>query len=86
MSEHTNYRKERIERLLLELRYEVERGMVDREIEEQLSFVFIVPLSTAIPSGVVWCEFRTRPMLSYMVPSDYLRDGPKLRVINGGKS
>lgn len=60
-----NLRKERIERLLEELRYEIQRGMMDREIEESLGFRFIVPISNEIPNGVVLCEFRTRPMPSY---------------------
>lgn len=56
-----NYRQERIERLLHELRYEVERGMMENEIDEDLGFRFVVPVSRKIPNGVVMCEFRTRP-------------------------
>ena len=58
----TGFRKERIERLLLELRYEVERGMMEGEIEEEMEYRFYVPISKAIPEGVVFCEFRTRPI------------------------
>lgn len=57
-------RKERIERLLDELRYEVQRGMMEREVDEYLGFRFIVPISNSIPNGVVMCEFRTRPIPS----------------------
>ena len=80
MSETPNIRKERIERLLNELRYEVERGMLEREIEEEMGFRFYVPLSNKIPDGVVFCEFRTRPLPRYaMDPRDHLQ--PRLRVV-----
>lgn len=74
-----NYRKERIERLLHELRYEIERGMLENEIDETLQFQFIVPISRAIPDGVVHCEFRTRPAPRYVAfgqPPE-----PRLRVV-----
>lgn len=78
-----NIRQERIERLLNELRYEVERGMMEGEVDEDLGFIFYVPLSKSIPRGVVRCEFRTRPTPTYMLdPRDM--DSPKLRVIKGG--
>lgn len=56
------FRIDRIERLLKELRYEVERGMLNGEVEETIGFRFIVPLSKEMPEGVVFCEFHTRPM------------------------
>ena len=34
MSDPTNFRRERIEKLLHELRYEVERGMLARDVDE----------------------------------------------------
>lgn len=80
-----NYRIERIDRLLKELRYEIERGMLEREIDETLAFTFYVPISRQGTGWVVGCEFRTRPTPAYAMPSNYLRDGPKLRVIDGGK-
>jgi hypothetical protein len=58
-----NFRMERIEKLLEELRYEIERGMVNHEIGEELTYRFYVPISSKIPDGVVLCEFRTRPIL-----------------------
>jgi len=61
--EKVNVRKERIEQLLRQLQYEVVRGMMEREIDESLGFSFIVPRSVTFTSGVVYCEFRTRPML-----------------------
>ncbi len=79
MSETANIRRERIERLLHELRYEIERGMMEREIDEQLTFRFWVPISREIRDGVVCCEFRTRPMHRYaMSPYDCQ---PRLRIV-----
>ena len=73
-----NYRMERIERLLQELRYEVTRGMMEGEIDESLGFRFIVPASKSIPDGVVWCEFGARPRPRHYVG---MMEGPKLRVV-----
>jgi hypothetical protein len=56
-----NIRMERIEKLLRELEYEVIRGMLDREVDEYLSYRFCVPLSQHYKGGVVSCEFRTMP-------------------------
>ncbi len=81
MSDPTNFRRERIEKLLHELRYEVERGMLEKDIDETLGFRFYVPLSRAIHDGVVCCEFRTCP-----VPRDYMHPDdlqPRLRVVGG---
>lgn len=77
--EQPNYRMERVERLLTELRYEVERAMMEGDIEDEtLSFRFIVPRSKEIPSGVVMCEFTTRPMPAAYVP---FCGQAKLRVV-----
>lgn len=62
MSEKSNIRKERVERLLRELEYEVTRGMLEGDLEEEMGFRFYVPISKKIHDGVVGCEFRTRPM------------------------
>ena len=80
MSETTNIRRERIERLLHELRYEVERGIMEREIDEDLGFRFIVPISSKIPNGVVFCEFRTRPCPAYEIVGMDLYE-PRLRLV-----
>ena len=58
-------RMERIERLLHELEYEVTRGIMEHEIDETMGFRFVVPVSRAIPNGIVACEFRTRPAQSW---------------------
>jgi hypothetical protein len=79
MADPTNFRMERIEKLLHELRYEVERGMMERDIDETLTFKFYAPLSRAIPDGVVQCEFGTRPIHRYMMTPGYLE--PRLKVV-----
>lgn len=79
MSDPTNFRRERIEKLLHELQYEVERGMMERDIDETMGFRFYVPISNAIPDGVVFCEFRTRPIPRHMMnPSD---SQPRLKLV-----
>jgi len=83
MTDKAEFRKDRIERLLYELRYEIERGMLERDIDETLMFKFYVPLSQRIPGGVVKCEFRTRPVPRFEVIGNDLE--PKLRVIKGDK-
>lgn len=83
------YRKERIERLLSELRYEVTRGMMDGEIEEELGFRFLVPVSKHFKRGAVTCEFRTRPVVEAAMLDPLTwgmgPDGARLRIIQGGK-
>lgn len=76
----TNYRTERIERLLRELEYEVVRGMMERELPETMTFQFFVPISNVLPDGVVMCEFRTKPRPRYEA-SLYGEVVPKLKLI-----
>lgn len=80
MMESTSFRRERIEKLLHELRYEVERGLMDREIDESMGFRFYFPISQSIPGGVVFGEFRLRPIPRHtMDPDDVSR--PRLRIV-----
>ena len=51
----------------------------DNRLDETLAYGFYVPLSTAIPDGVVLCEFRTRPLPRYAMHPDDLQ--PRLRVV-----
>lgn len=81
MPDPTNFRQERIEKLLHELRYEVERGMMERDIDEELTFRFYVPISSKIPDGVVFCQFRTRPIPRYMMDPEDLQ--PRLKLVKG---
>lgn len=79
MTDPTNFRQERIEKLLHELRYEVTRGMMEGDIDEQLGFRFVVPISKVLHEGVVQCEFRTRPVHRGAVDIDDRQ--PRLRVV-----
>jgi hypothetical protein len=81
MPDPTNFRMQRIEKLLHELRYEIERGMLEQDIDETIGFSFYVPLSYTIPDGVVQCEFRTRPTPRYMME----HSEPRLKLVKGGK-
>lgn len=74
-------RMERIERLLRELEYEVTRGIMEREIDEEIGFRFVVPISHKIPGGIVGCEFRTRPGQTYEAAYYGLHEAPKLRLV-----
>ncbi len=79
MSEQSNVRQERIERLLKELEYEVTRGMLEKDIGEEMTFRFYVPISSKIPDGVVFCRFETRP-----TPRYYMEPGitqPRLKIV-----
>jgi len=79
VTDPTNFRMERIEKLLHELRYEIERGMLEHDIDETLQFRFYVPISRAIPDGVVFCEFHTRPLPRYAMHPDELE--PRLKIV-----
>lgn len=82
MTDRTNYRWDRIKRLLDELKYEVTRGMMEGEVDESIGFRFIVPISKSIKDGVVQCEFRTRPIprghIHFVGPDEY---EPRLKVV-----
>ena len=73
-------RKERIERMLHELRYEVEIGMLQGDIDECIGFEFFVSTSKEIPNGVVHCSFRTRPMHRQHAMG-YGYNEPRLKII-----
>lgn len=81
MADPTNFRKERIEKLLHELRYEVERGMMERDVDETLNFEFIVPISNVIRDGVVRCLFSTRPISRQHMPWTGSEYEPRLKVV-----
>lgn len=79
MSDPVNYRMERIERLLRELRHEVTRGMLEGEIDEEMGYQFIIPVSKRIKDGEVFCEFRTIPTTrGHRLPG---HNGPRLKVV-----
>jgi len=59
MADKGQYRMERIERIMDELKYEVTRGMMEREIDERIGFEFTVPSQE---KDVVVCRFQTEPV------------------------
>lgn len=79
MSETPNIRWERVQRLLKELRYEIERGMIEGDLDESLGLRWYVPISKAIPDGVVFCEFRTRPIPRYAMSPEAIE--PRLKIV-----
>ena len=81
MTTNAQMRMERIERLLRELEYEVVRGMLENEIDEHISFTFIVPRSREYREGVVSCEFRTRPVEHPAYLGLSATSGPKLKLV-----
>ncbi len=62
-----NFRVERIKKLLQELEYEVKRGLMECEIEEEMSYQFIFPRSRRLSNGVVQCVFFMQPTRDYPV-------------------
>lgn len=76
-------RMERIERLLRELEYEVTRGIMENEINEEIGFRFIIPISRKIPGGIVGCEFRVRPGQTYEAAYYGIHSAPKLKLVSG---
>lgn len=79
MGETPNVRQERIERLLKELQYEVTRGVLEKDVPEEMGFRFYVPRSDKIPDGVVACEFRTRPVHRHQMSPDLME--PRLKLV-----
>lgn len=76
----SNIRLERIQRLLKELEYEITRGVMDHEIEPEMSYNFVIPYG---PAGRVRLEMRMRPIQR----DEYYWVEPNkctLRVIDGG--
>lgn len=74
-------RKERIERLLRELEYELTRGVMESEIEEEMHWQHVLPWSRAIPNGVIAMEFRMRPVTQYSLPLSFGQQPPRLKLV-----
>lgn len=82
MTEAAKMRKERITRLLSELEYELVRGLVEGEIEEEMHWRYVLPMSKAIPGGVVTMAFVMRPAPAYAVPTSWgFEPGVRLRLV-----
>lgn len=84
MNGKVNIRMERIERLFDELRYEIERGMMEGEVDESIGYCWVLPISKRIPGGVVWCEFRSRPTHIHNIPMPLGGVKPRLSVVGKG--
>lgn len=52
-----------------------------RDIDETMIFEFYVPISQAIPDGVVRYAFQTRPVPRYYMSRDAIE--PRLRLVKG---
>lgn len=76
MTSKSNFRFQRIEYLLNELKHEVTRGIEQGEIDEKLKFQFIAGMSRAVSKSYVFCEFRT-----FTRPYHEFDAVPKLRII-----
>lgn len=75
-------RLERITHLLHELEYEITRGIMEREIDERLSFRFLIPVSQSVPDGVVMARFHTRPTSRIDAMGWHDIEGPKLKLVS----
>lgn len=75
------FRMNRIERLLRELQHEIQRGFMEKEIDERISFTFIVPVSRQITDGVVHCSFETRPVHRHSIVGRCLDMKPRLELV-----
>lgn len=84
MSAAADMRRERIERLLRELEYEITRGIMEREIEPEMGWRKIIPGG---PTGTVFAEFTVRPRTEGQWGVDDHRP-PRLHVVgdDGGRS
>ena len=71
------FRLERITKLLHELKYELERGWVEGDIDETITFEFVHPISRAIPDGVIRARFEARPTPGYLLSDQ----GPRLKLV-----
>lgn len=77
----SEFRKNRIEKLLEELKYEITRGMMEGEIDETIGFRWIVPISKQIPEGVVHCIMETRPVHRHSMMMFDANEPPRLRLV-----
>lgn len=81
MNTDAEMRMERINRLFHELRYEIERGFMEGEIDEMIGYQFVVPVSRQITDGVVYCRFETRPVHRGSVMGLDLNPEPRLKLV-----
>lgn len=83
MADPSNFRRDRIEKLLHELEYEVTRGILEADIDEEMGFKFYVTMSRKKPGGVVLCEFRTLPIPAHSADLHNARPADELPTQEG---
>lgn len=69
--------QERVEKLLHELRLEIQLGTINGQLDPKLSYRFYVA-STEGPDKILFCEFATRLVERYSVPPED-KKFPRLR-------
>jgi hypothetical protein len=69
MNDPTGFRRERIDKLLYELEYEILRGIAECEIDEHMDITFVSPRSNSRPGEVVFCQFKMKPLPWQLAPS-----------------
>ena len=75
------YRAERIEKLFYELRRELEIGCLEGEIDETMSFEFVIPVSKRLADGVVHARFYMRPVHRDSIMGRQVGLEPKLKIV-----
>ena len=78
-------RKDRIERLLSELEYEIVRGCMEHEIEPDIHFRKVFPC-IGRGDGMAQLEFHVFPAMNRDLSGITGHLAVKLRVIEGGKT
>ena len=66
-----NYRWERIERLMSELRYEITRGIMEKEIDERLRADYM--LCPSSEGGTIVMRLDVRPESAFYSPDPHLK-------------
>lgn len=74
LTQATEMRKERIERLLRELEYEITRGVMEREIEPDLHMVKMMPFGQ---NQAARLDFHLSPSNSW----DVRHEEPRLKLV-----
>lgn len=77
----SDFRKERITKLFCELEYEITRGVMEGDIEENFGFSFLIPVSKTLPNGLVHCAFHSRAISRDSAIGGQLACGPNLSLV-----
>lgn len=76
-----NYRRERIQWLLHELKYEIMRGLTENEIGEGLEFTFVHPRSREIEGGCVYGKFELFPARPHHMDGRRVSPNPHIKRV-----